>query len=98
MIKWCLWYTDGSFFTSDNGEWEDAPQFGVQCLVRFHERENGGIGAEMCNGQDLYTVDRKLALCLILPVEVKVGEEMPREDFDALMEVVRGDIHSKINV
>jgi hypothetical protein len=96
MVGWELWYTDGTVYTSDDGPWEDAPQFGIQALVRYTERDKGGVGAEIVNGNDLYTVDRPTALNIDLPPEVKIGEEMDREEFDKLMDRVRANIHSKI--
>jgi len=94
---WELYYTDGTIFTDKDGHWDEAPQFGVQALVRYHQRPKGGVGYEICNGQDLYTVDRKTALNIELPPDVKIGEEMDREDFDNLIGRIRGLIHSKIN-
>lgn len=94
---WELWYTDGSVFTDKDGDWQDAPQYGIQALIRYHDKPKGGISAEMCNGQDLYTVDRKSALTIPVPTSIKVGEEIPREEFDRLMEKIRAHIHTKIN-
>ena len=33
---WRIYYADGSTFDSGQGEWADAPPFGVQCVVYYH--------------------------------------------------------------
>lgn len=35
-MNWQIWYTDHSTFTSDDGEWEDAPNRGVAVLATAH--------------------------------------------------------------
>jgi hypothetical protein len=34
---WRIYYADGSTFTSDDGTWAEAPPFGVQAVVYYHE-------------------------------------------------------------
>ncbi len=33
MLKWRIYYTDGSKFGNDKGTWEEAPALGVLCVV-----------------------------------------------------------------
>ena len=35
--SWAVFYADGSTFTSAQGSWADAPRFGVQCVVYYHD-------------------------------------------------------------
>jgi hypothetical protein len=40
MLKiksWRIYYADGSTFDSSMGTWADAPRFGVECVVYYHE-------------------------------------------------------------
>lgn len=34
--SWCVFYADGSTFSSEDGSWASAPAFGVQCVVYYH--------------------------------------------------------------
>ena len=34
---WRIFYADGSTYSSEDGTWADAPPFGVQCVVYYHE-------------------------------------------------------------
>lgn len=34
---WRIYYADGSTFDSTQGSWAEAPPFGVQCVVWYHE-------------------------------------------------------------
>ena len=42
MITWRIYYDDGSVFDSSNGEPEDAPSFGVLCIV-FPDNDHGRL-------------------------------------------------------
>lgn len=35
--SWCIYYADESTFSSKDGTWAQAPPFGVQCVVYYHE-------------------------------------------------------------
>lgn len=35
--SWRVYYADGSTFDSTMGAWAEAPPFGVQCVVYYHE-------------------------------------------------------------
>lgn len=35
--SWCIYYADGSTFNSTMGTWAEAPPFGVQAVVYYHE-------------------------------------------------------------
>ena len=34
---WCIFYADGSTYSSEDGAWAEAPPFGVQCVVYYHK-------------------------------------------------------------
>jgi len=35
--SWRIYYADGSTFTNKDGTWAEAPPFGVQCIVWYHD-------------------------------------------------------------
>lgn len=35
--SWRIYYADGSTFDSTMGTWAEAPPFGVQCVVYYHD-------------------------------------------------------------
>jgi hypothetical protein len=35
--SWRIYYADESYFDSSMGTWAEAPPFGVQCVVWYHE-------------------------------------------------------------
>jgi hypothetical protein len=35
--SWRIFYADGSTFDSTMGTWAEAPPFGVQCVVYYHD-------------------------------------------------------------
>ena len=50
MIKWRIYYDNGDTFDSDNGSPEDAPSFGVICIVQPNEL----CGRTVTHGYDWY--------------------------------------------
>ena len=34
---WRIYYADGSTFSNKDGSWAEAPPFGVQCIVWYHD-------------------------------------------------------------
>jgi hypothetical protein len=49
-VKWRIYYDDGSAFDSSMGEPEDAPSFGILCIV-FPDRD---VGRMVMQGWDWY--------------------------------------------
>lgn len=35
--SWRIYYADGSTFSNKDGTWAEAPPFGVQCVVYYHD-------------------------------------------------------------
>ena len=65
---WRVWYADGSSFSSDDGTWADAPAFGLQCVVWYHDPpfrtvDTGGTDGVVCWQSDEFAgTDVKLGL------------------------------------
>ena len=49
-MKWRIYYDDRTTFDSLNGEPEDAPAFGIQCIVEHDD----DVGRTIINGFDWY--------------------------------------------
>jgi hypothetical protein len=49
-MKWKLYYTDGSEFSSDDGAWKDAPSDGVQAICVGHP----DYGRHVWHSKDYY--------------------------------------------
>lgn len=51
LIKaWRVFYADGSTYDSTMGTWAQAPPFGVQCVVYYHEPPY----KTLMSGRDVY--------------------------------------------
>lgn len=50
---WRIYYADGSTFDSTQGQWADAPPFGVQCVVYYHVAGNVTLHVE-ANDESVY--------------------------------------------
>jgi hypothetical protein len=53
MIRWIIWYDDGSSFTSDDGEPHEAPRWGVQVIAAY----SADHGRVLNHGKDFYWRD-----------------------------------------
>ncbi len=53
MVKWVIWYADGSSFSSLEGEPHEAPAWGVICVAE-HSGEHGRM---LWHGTDFYCWD-----------------------------------------
>lgn len=51
-MDWCICYSDGATFSSEDGEWEDAPPFDVQAVL-FREPTQDGMWT-IRHGGDFY--------------------------------------------
>ena len=66
--SWRIYYADGSTFSSDDGTWAEAPAFGLQCVVWYHEPpyktlDSGGTGGVVYYQSDEFAgTDVKLGL------------------------------------
>jgi hypothetical protein len=50
MLKWRIYYGDGTTFSSEDGEPVDAPGYGVQCIVQPEKNR----GRSVMQGWDWY--------------------------------------------
>lgn len=50
MLKWKIYYDDGSTFSNEEGEPEDAPGFGIVTIVQADPY----VGRAVCDGWDFY--------------------------------------------
>ena len=52
--SWRIHYADGSTFDSTMGTWAEAPPFGVQCVVYYHEPPFKTLQVE-ANDESIYS-------------------------------------------
>ncbi len=50
IMKWKIFYDDGSTFSNEDGEPHEAPALGVQCIVQSNE----DIGRYILDGENYY--------------------------------------------
>lgn len=48
--SWRIYYADGSTFTSEDGQWAEAPAFGVQAVVYYHVPDGNGLRRKTVDG------------------------------------------------
>jgi hypothetical protein len=91
LVGWKLFYTDGSTASSMSTKFNDAPQLGVQALIKYYRRKLGGYSREVQNGQDFYLLYPEIAEQLSMSDQVKVGKAITNAAFDEIMAEVYGD-------
>lgn len=91
LVGWKLFYTDGATITSEQMLFNDAPQVGVQVLIKYYRREQGGHSREIQNGLDMYVLFSEQPITLDLPPEIKKGENLTNQRFDELLALARAD-------
>lgn len=91
LVGWKLWYTDGSFITSNDIKFDEAPQAGVQALIKYYKRSKGGYSREIQTGLDMYVLYSEQPLDLELPPQIKKGENLSDEDWTKFNKMVRDD-------
>ncbi len=91
LVGWKLIYTDGTEIRSSDTEFNDAPQLGVQVLIKYYRRAKGGHSREVQNGLDLYVLYSDQAEHLELPPEIKKGENLTNKRFQEIIEYARSD-------
>ncbi len=95
-MKWKVWYSDGSTFSSDDGQVSEAPGIGCQVIVQDHYH----VGAEIESGGDFFVWDNKgtgdrwwavdltgLILYFMKPgwQRVLVGEKLPEPIYSKIV-------------
>ncbi len=91
LVGWKLIYTDGTEICSSDTKFDDAPQLGVQILIKYYRRAKGGYSREVQNGLDLYILYSDQAEQLELPPEIKKGENLTNRRFQEIIEAARAD-------
>jgi hypothetical protein len=91
LVGWKLIYTNGTEIRSTDMPFNEAPQTGVQVLIKYYKRAKGGYSREIQNGLDMYVLFSEQPLYLDLPLEIKKGENLPSARFDELLEYARAD-------
>ncbi len=91
LVGWKLFYSDGSAITSAQMRFEDAPQQGVQVLIKYYRRAKGGYSREIQNGLDMYVLFSEQPLTLNLPPEIKLGENVSNPCFYEVLRAARED-------
>lgn len=91
LVGWKLIYTDGIEITSAQMSFNDAPQVGVQILIKYYKRARGGYSREIQNGLDMYVLYSEQPLGLDLPSEIKKGENLTNKRFEEIVLYARAD-------
>jgi hypothetical protein len=91
LVGWKLIYTNGRQIRSTDMAFDNAPQHGVQILIKYYEKAKGGYSKEIQNGLDFYVLFSDRAMGLEIPPQIKCGENLPRKQFDALLAEARAD-------
>lgn len=89
VVGWKLWYVDGTFITSKDMLFDDAPQDGIAALIKYYKRSKGGYSREVQTGLDMYCLYSEQPLEIDLPPQIKKGENMPQLEWDALHAHIR---------
>ncbi len=91
LVGWKLYYADGKTIDSTQIKFDDAPQIGVEVLLKWYKRKKGGYSVEVQNGLDFYILYSDIAELLHLPNTIKLGRNIPRKYFDELLITARAD-------
>ena len=91
LVGWKLYYADGSTIDSTQMKFDDAPQIGVEVLLKWYKRSKGGYSVEVQNGYDFYVLYSDVAEDLKVPKQIKLGKNLPREYFDEILAKARAD-------
>lgn len=91
LAGWKLIYTDGTEIRSSEMAFADAPQDGVQILIKYYKRARGGYSREVQNGLDMYVLYSEQPLVLDLPPEIKKGENVTMDRFEEVLAYARTD-------
>lgn len=78
--SWRIYYPDGSTFSSEDGTWADAPPFGVQCVVYYHESPYKTVDGGVSDGDVYYYQGDGY------PDDVKLGVWMDAEGLYRIMD------------
>jgi hypothetical protein len=100
ILRWKIWYTDGSTFSSGDGSVFDAPGIGCQAIVQDHY----DTGAEIVTGGDFFVWDDRgvgfrwlavdivgLTLYFMKPQQqrILVGEMLPEPVYSKIVAEAR---------
>ena len=86
LVGWRATYTDGTRYESSQHKWEDLPIYGIQVLFKYWS-DGTSIRVDNHNGADCYYVyPVKKISDIPTKVNIKFGEELPFEEFQALWE------------
>ena len=101
MIAWRIYYADGSNFDSTMGSPQEAPSFGIICVIQ----PNKDVGRTITNGYDWYYYQTEVeewwqsdihglldSLLHNFPIEaVKQGRNAPNDLYKRIMELAIKD-------
>lgn len=84
--SWRIYYADGSTFTSEDGTWAEAPPFGVQCVVYYHEPPLKTVDGGGSEGIYHYQADE------FAGVDVKMGLFVDGDTYYRIMDLARRSV------
>lgn len=98
-MAWCIYYSDGSTFSSDDGVWEDAPGWDVQ-VVLFSDpvtqwaMRHGGDFFRLADDGTVVSMDLIGMIDYVVNVlgMVKAGRMLTRAEFDKVYQRAKADM------
>lgn len=95
-MLWKIYYADGETFSSKDGEWSDAPEYGVVCVVTLDPTDVWGRFV-LHNHEYYYKIPGKEVMCSegleyvkahvpnITPKQIKCGGNAWQEDWNKIL-------------
>jgi hypothetical protein len=83
---WRILYADGSTYTSEDGTWAEAPPFGVQAVVYYHEPPLKTVDGGGSEGVYYYQADE------FAGSDVKLGLFVDGDSYYRIMDLARRSV------
>ena len=92
LCGWKIFYSDGTTLTSKDCKFVDAPNDGIEVLIKYYKTKTG-YSREIQNGLDLYLLKPIDALEIAdqLPNKVKIGRNLPYGEFRKILDSARAE-------
>lgn len=85
VVGWAVWYSDGSFYRSDQHRWRELPSVGVQVMKKFYylrygDEEEQKFVRQWLIGHDAYVPDHRQVNKDNAHDMVKFGDYIPDKE------------------
>lgn len=97
-MDWCIYYSDGSTFSSDDGAWKDAPGWDVQVvlfrdpIVDWAMRHNGDFFRLDEDGSIVGMDITGMLDWAVNELGLKAGRMLSRDKFDIVYQQAKRDM------